>query len=117
MPRVEYVNPDDLHSDRPTYKPLVDALVRGVTPEERFLAVRDLRIAPKFRATEEHVRLVLSNFEGMKRTREEFYQPVLVMERSDGSWWVYDDCTYVEAAQRIDPAMIVPCAVYKDPTR
>lgn len=117
MPRIENVKVNDLHAEGPIYQPLVDALVRGDKPEERLFAVGDLQIAPKFWAPEEHVGLMLLNFENVKRTGEEFYHHVLVMERSDGSLWVYDDCAYVEAAQRLNPALVVSCGVYKDPTR
>ncbi len=117
MLQIEWVNPKDVRSDRPIYRPLLNALTRGDTPEERVITAGDLRISPRFRSPEAHVALMLSNFATHERIGEEFLHRVLVMERSDGSLWVYDDCAYVEAAQQLDPSMPVACGVFKAPTR
>ena len=93
------VKPSEIEFDRPIYKPLLDALKGDVKPDDRVVEAKELRISPKV------------------RVRQEFMDRVLVMERSDGSLWVYDDCGFVEAVQQVDPGMLLPCAVYKDPTR
>jgi hypothetical protein len=108
VPRLTEIKLSDLRSDRPIYQPLMDALTRGEVPEERLIAVADLRVSPKFRSPEEHVQIVLQEFTATKLVSQEFLRRVLVMERRDGSLWVYDDCAYVAAAQRVDPALAIP---------
>jgi len=116
-PRVERLDPATLRSDRPIYRPLVDALTRGDRPEERLIVASDLRIAPKFRGREEDIEAGVRHLDTLRLLRQEFLQRVLVMERRDGSLWIYDDCAYVAAVQRQSSDTVLPCAVFRDPTR
>ena len=119
MPRVEHIPVDNITSDLPSYQPLTDALIDAMTggeqPEERTIQAGRLRMEPEF-VSNEAVAIVAQNWEEIRRTQEEFLHRVLVMERSDGSLWVYDDCPFVTVAQRLDPMMPLPCAVFRDPT-
>lgn len=118
MPNVKFeeINPDDLVRTMPTYEPLVQALLNDV-PEERLIAVSALQIEQLFRAPEWLLNLFLKQFARFHVEHEEFLRKVLVMERSDGSLWVYDDQAYVEAAQRVRPSLSLHCDVYKDPAQ
>jgi hypothetical protein len=110
------VNPDDLIPTMPTYEPLVNALLND-TPEERVIPVALLQIEPAFRAPDWILGLFLKQFAQFQLEHEEFLYKVLVMERRDGTLWVYDDQAYVEAAQRVRPGLMLRCDVFKDPTR
>jgi hypothetical protein len=114
--KFENIDPDKLIPTMPTYQPLVDALMSDA-PEERTIPVAALLIEPEFRAPEWILNIFLSRFAKLQVVKEEFMFKVLVMERSDGSCWVYDDQAFVEAAQKLKPELKVRCDVYKDPTR
>ncbi len=120
MPRVEHIPVERISSEPPTYQPLTDALIGAMTggeqPEERTIQASQLRMDAEF-VSRDAVAIVARNWEEIRRTQEEFLHRVLVMERSDGSLWVYDDCPFVTVAQRLDPTMPLPCAVFRDPTR
>jgi hypothetical protein len=118
VPYVNFVNVDldKLIPTMPIYQPLVDALMSD-TPEERTIPVAALRIEPEFRAPDWILNIFVDRFAKWQVEKEEFMFKVLVMERSDGSYWVYDDQAYVEAAQKLKPELKVRCDVYKDPTR
>jgi hypothetical protein len=118
MPYVKFkdVDPDDLVPTMPTYEPLVQALINDV-PEERLIPASQLRIEPAFRAPQWIIDLILNQFARFHLDHEEFLHKVLVMERSDGSLWVYDDQAYVEAAQKVQQSLLLRCHVYNDPTQ
>jgi hypothetical protein len=118
MPYVRFVkvDQDKLIPTMPIYQPLVDALL-SQTPEERVIPVGELQIEPEFRAPEWILKLFLERFAQFQLEKEEFLSKVVVMERSDGSLWVYDDQAFVEAAWRVRPNLRVRCDVYRDPTR
>jgi hypothetical protein len=118
MPNMKFVNvdPDDLIPTMPTYEPLVHALTNE-SPEERVIPVSLLQIEPAFRAPDWILNLFLKQFAQFHLEKEEFLYKVLVMERRDGTLWVYDDQAYVEAAQRVRPSLSLRCDVYKDPTQ
>ena len=86
-------------------------------PGERVVPVADLRIAPEFRAPEEHVQLMVGDYRAARRYRRELVAQLPVMERRDGTLWAYDDGATVEAMGRVDPAAIITCYIDKDPTR
>ncbi len=117
MPKLAMIKPSEIKIDRPIYKPLLDALKGGVKPDDRVVEARELRISPKFRVREEDVAMMVRNLESALRVGQEFMDRVLVMERSDGSLWVYDHCGLVEAVLRVEPGRLLPCAVFRDPTR
>jgi len=110
------VDPDKLVHTMPLYQPLVDALITDI-PEERNILVADLQIESAFQAPEWILNIFLNRFAQFQLEKEEFMFRVLVMERSDGTLWVYDDQAFVEAAQRVRPGLTVRCDVYKDRTR
>jgi hypothetical protein len=118
VPNMKFVNVnlDDLVPTMPTYEPLIHALMND-TPKERVIPVANLQIEPAFRAPEWILGLFLKQFAQFHLEHEEFLHKVLVMERSDGSLWVYDDQAYVEAAQRVRPGLSLRCDVFKDSTR
>lgn len=116
--RLEDVDAAGLGTDLPTYEPLMDVLIRyyrgELRPEERRIRVGDLRIDPVF-LSERSLRLVSRAFDQYRRAHEETMSRILVLKRSDGSLWVYDDTPLVAAAQAIDPAMTMACDLFVDP--
>ena len=101
------------------YQPLIDALNGPQPPQRRAIPVRELRIDPAFRPPDWHVAVIEANLDNLRRLDEEFMteSTVLVIERADGTPWVYDDIPSVTALQRARPDAVVPCAVYRDPTQ
>lgn len=116
--RMVQAKPEELIVTLPFYQPLLDALEGDETPEHRLVPVLDLQIAAAFQPPEEVTELIAANLDGLGRLTEEFMTPasVLVMERRDGSLWVYDDCPYVAAMQPVHPNAVVACEVYQDHT-
>jgi len=123
MPRIDHMDPNDLTVDpnRPTYQPLTDALVLhmrgGANPERRVVPVADLQIALEFRVPEEYVQIVVGDYRSARLLRQEMMTRIPVMERQDGTLWVYDNCVTVQAMWRVDPAATIACYIYKDPTQ
>ena len=124
-PRIEYreVPAGQIVNDRPVYQPLVDCIAAAqegrLVPEEREVAAEDLRIEPGHAAEPALLDQLQANFgfRLMRMHHEEHATRVMLMRRSDGSLWVYDDCAYVALAQRSDPSRPLPCLVFDDPTQ
>ncbi len=116
-PRVGRIKQSAIDGHGPIYRPLVDALVSGVEPERRAIPAAELRINPKFRAPAAAIAAAVKHIKTHQLLDQEFMTEVLVMQRRDGSLWVYDDTLRVAAMQQVDPTAPLPCAVYQDPTR
>jgi hypothetical protein len=110
-----------LHTEGPLYQPLMDVLLNDTPPDDqRVVGAGELRIAKRFRASPGVVELFVEQFPYLKMHSEEWGEcpPCIpVMQRSDGSLWVYDDCALVEAAQRVDPNTPFVCFIFRDPTK
>lgn len=121
MPQITYVPLSQLQFSGPTYRPLVRSLTRYYKgeeqPEQREIAVADLQIEPSFRSPEEHVAIMVRDFKAAALMRQEMMSRIPVMQRSDGSLWVYDDCATVEAAKRVAPNSTMHCDVFRDRSR
>jgi hypothetical protein len=107
---------DQSDPEGPAYAPLRRAMEED-TPQRRRMEAGSLQIELEFRAPWADVRRMQTVLAGPNREALLARTEVLVMERSDGWLWVYEGAALVEAAQRIDPAMPVACAIYRDPTR
>ncbi len=116
MEQIEALERDGKFVRRQTlYMPLVEALVAyedgRISAEDRMVPVSHLRIDPGFAVPENIVtKIFVPRFKQLKHR-------VLVMRRTDGSMWVYDDCATVQAAQMIDSTIRFACSIFDDPTQ
>jgi len=118
-PRLIEVDPDELVTDPSLiYEPLVDALANQRPPDDT-LAIPPamLNIEPRWRSPRQVVDYCLRNFRTITLQHQEHDQWILVMRRQDGSFWVYDDCPYVQTAWQVAPDVPLRCAVWDDPTQ
>ncbi len=115
------VRAGDLHFTGPIYQPLQDIIINNVKPYTgRMVLPTDLHIDEAFRARREDVESLARDYDAFMRHEQEHNEHatvIPVMERSDGSLWVYDDCCRVEAAQRMAPNTPLACVLFRDPTQ
>ena len=118
-PQLIEVDAEELVSDASLiYEPLVD-VIANETPPDATLAIPAamLNIEPHWRRPAAVVDYYVRNFQTITLQQQEFDQWILVMRRQDGTFWVYDDCPYVQAAWQMAPNTPLRCAVWDDPTQ
>ncbi len=116
-PRVGQVKASQIKGHGPIYPPLVDMLASDFVPERRAIPAAELHINARFRPPAAAVVAMVKHIKAHRLLEEEFMTVVLVMQRRNGTLWVYDDTLRVAAMQQVDPTAPLPCAVYQDPTR
>ncbi len=104
----------------PPYQPLENALEQAWPYETRKIAVRHLHIDPVYIAPPVEVGPHAQAIAGVPPIPSEkpLSTPVYVMQRKDGTYWVYYEAARVQAVhQELGPDWELNCLVYQDPTQ
>lgn len=114
--RVKMVNVNDLHVDPSRiYEPMVEAFSDYLADRTIGRTVKvfpaKINVAETFRPPFESLAVMRPAFNLIRRTNEERLIEILVLERSDGSIWSYDDTTLVTLYQELAPGARVLCRI------